>query len=393
MVNKVRKVIVKHRTMKNIFFLTCIISVVSCAKSKELVNLQTKEFFPIAVWYQDPSSANDYKEIGINMFIAIPGGLNEDRLNQLKNAGMKVICEPYEYEMTKLYEHAIVAWMHGDEPDNAQWNESKKSYDPCISPQLVINDYIKMKKNDPSRPVYLNLGRGVSYTNWIGRGTCTGDTASYKIDNNGYLKGCDIASFDIYPVNSHEVGIKDSLWLVGDGINNLKRWSNNSKPVWCWIETTRISEEATRKPNINEVKAQVWMAIISGADGIGYFCHSFYPKLDTKAMLNDVDMKKGIKSINQDITSLALVLSRPNTKYVTAIKSTNEVPIKVMTKKYSDSNYIFCVPMKPGETQVTFSVKKGKTVTVIGEKRTIPVINGMFTDNFRDYSVHLYKVN
>jgi hypothetical protein len=71
-----------------------------------------------------------------------------------------------------------------------------------------------MKKKDPSRPVYLNLGQGMAWPNWIGRGECFGDNDSYKISNNGYLKGCDIASFEIYPVNNYDEETGGNLWYV-----------------------------------------------------------------------------------------------------------------------------------------------------------------------------------
>ena len=162
----------------------------------------------------------------------------------------------------------------------------------------------KIRKKDPSRPVYLNVGRGVAYTNWVGRGVCRGRTDMYMVSNNGYLKGCDIASFDIYPVNSAEEDVAGQLWYVAKGIDNLREWSNNSRPVWCWIETTRISEKASRRPTPAEVKSQVWMAIIHGAKGFGYFCHSFIGTTDDAALLHDEVMIGSVKKINEQVTSL-----------------------------------------------------------------------------------------
>jgi hypothetical protein len=350
-------------------------------------------FFPIAVWAQNPSNALAYKEYGINMFISIHGGLDQDKLDHLKNANMKVIAHQNSFGLTNLEEPLIYAWMHGDEPDNAQRNRTENKWDPCRDPADIIRDYEKIKKKDPTRPVYLNVGRGVAYTNWVGRGTCRGRTDMYMVANNGYLKGCDIASFDIYPVNASEKDVEGQLWYVAKGIDNLREWSNFTKPTWCWIETTRISEKAKRKPTPDEVKSEVWMALIHGASGVGYFCHSFVGKTDDAALLHDAEMISSIKSINEQITLLAPVLNSADTRrYATVETSNDTVPVDILTKRDGKDNYIFAVAMRNGKTSATFEIKSGRTVEVLGEDRTIQVKKGKFTDEFDGYGVHLYRV-
>jgi hypothetical protein len=212
------------------------------------------------------------------MFIGIWGGLNREKLDAFREAGMLVICDQNDFALGNIDDPVIYAWMHDDEPDNAQWNSVTNQYDPCVDPAEIIRGYKQMKETDPSRPVYLNLGQGVAWPNWIGRGECFGDNDSYKISNNGYLKGCDIASFDIYPVNNYDEETGGNLWYVARGIENLLEWSEYSIPVWCWIETTKINDRSPRKPTPSEVRSQVWMALIHGASGYGYFCHSFHDR-------------------------------------------------------------------------------------------------------------------
>lgn len=352
------------------------------------------DFFPIAVWAQNPVNAAAYKENGINMYISIHGGIDQEKLDHLKKADMKVITHQNKFGLTVLHEPLIYGWMHGDEPDNAQRSKSgKNKWDPCKDPADIIRDYHKIKKNDPSRPVYLNVGRGVAYTNWVGRGVCRGRTDMYKISNNGYLKGCDIASFDIYPVNASEEDVRDQLWYVAKGIDSLQAWSENQKPAWCWIETTRISEKATRKPTPAEVRSEVWMALIHGAKGFGYFCHSFVGKTQDAALLHDAEMIQAVKEINEQVTSLARILNTPDSKGYATVKTSNEaIPVDIMTKKDGRTNYLFAVAMRDGKTTATFDVKSGKTVEVIGENRTIPIKKGKFSDEFSDYGVHLYRI-
>ena len=50
-------------------------------------------FFPVAVWLQDPSNAAAYKNAGVNMYVGLWNELDAVQLTKLTNAGMKVICE------------------------------------------------------------------------------------------------------------------------------------------------------------------------------------------------------------------------------------------------------------------------------------------------------------
>lgn len=350
-------------------------------------------FFPIAVWAQRPELAPAYKENGINMFINIYGGLDEEKMRELRNANMKVITHQNAYGLTQLREPLIYGWINGDEPDNAQRNKTKNNWDPCIDPADVIRDYKEIKRNDPGRPVYLNVGPGVAHTHWVGRGVCRGRTDMYKISNNGYLKGCDIASFYLYPVNSSEKEVQGKLWYMAKGIDSLRAWSNRQKPAWCWIETTRISDNAVKGPTPKEVRAEVWMALIHGAKGFGYFCHSFAGETVDDALLQDREMIRMVRSINEQVTALAPVLNGPDTRGYARVRSDDpNVPVDILTKRDKKINYIFAAAMRDQTTSATFYVKSGKTVEVLGENRIINIKRGKFTDAFSAYGVHLYRI-
>jgi hypothetical protein len=345
--------------------------------------------FPIAVWLQSAGNAYQYKQAGINLFVG--NTLNLQTLNQLNVDKMKVMCDQNAYALAHLSDTLIYGWIQQDEPDNAQWNDVTKTYDPCIDPAVIIERYDSIRAKDSTRPVYLNVGMGASYTIWGGRGTCWGKTNMYPVYNNGYFKGCDIASFDIYPVNYSNSPV--GLWYVSKGIDSLKKWTENKKPVWCWIETTRIDSTSPRKPTITEVKSEVWMALIHGATGFGYFCHSFYPAFDEAALLHDTAMLSAVKKINLQVTSLTKVLYGPNTTgYASAGSSSAMVPIDIMTKNQNGQDYLFAVAMRSGVTTVTFTIDSGNYVEVLGEGRFIAAPEGSFKDDFSSYAVHLYKI-
>ena len=351
-------------------------------------------YFPIAVWLQDPAkNGTAYKSNGINTFVGLWNQLDQPQLNALKSSDLKVICAQNSFGLGLTNEPLVTGWMHGDEPDNAQWNATTQKYDPCIDPNIIISNYHTIKQNDPSRPVYLNLGQGVAYNNYVGRGTCRNNLDTYKVATNGYLVGCDIASFDIYPVNNTDGITNGKLEYVALGIQNLISWSGN-KQSWCWIESTRISDSSPRKPTPSEVKSEVWMGLIHGAKGFGYFCHSFVTgATDEAAMLHDPDMISAIKSINSQISSLAVVLNNPTTTgYATVTSDNASVPVDFMSKNYAGVNYIFAIAMRNGQTNATFTLTSGNSVEALGEGRSITVTNVKFTDTFLPYSIHLYKI-
>src|SRR5690606_25149014 len=97
------------------------------------------DFFPIAVWAQNPVNAAAYKENGVNMFISIHGGIDQEKLDYLRKADMKVITLQNKFGLTQLDEPLIYGWMHGDEPDNAQRSRSgNNKWDPCKDPADII---------------------------------------------------------------------------------------------------------------------------------------------------------------------------------------------------------------------------------------------------------------
>jgi hypothetical protein len=235
----------------------------------------------------------------------------------------------------------------------------------------------------------MNLGQGVSYIDWVGRGTCSGDTLSYP----GYIEGCDIISYDIYPVTSKYDLIRNNLWYVPQGIDNLRRWSGDKKPVWCWIETTHINSE--NKPTPSQVKAEVWMALIHGAKGFGYFCHEWVPESNPNGLLEDPVMFPAVSEINALIHQLTPVLNSPDIQDMVTVESSNSsVPVDIMVKHYDDTLYVFAVSMREGAATATFIINgiQDGEISVIAEDRGLTVSNGMFEDDFQDYKVHLYKM-
>ncbi|MEN8118172.1 MAG: hypothetical protein ABFS16_14400 [Bacteroidota bacterium] len=401
--------------IKTIFFstLTLLFLFTSCVNKQEEKssepNVQDKQefvnglpddpaYFPIAVWLQDAEYAKDYKEIGINLYVAKWGKMTEEYLDLLKEAEMPIICGLDEITKKHIENPIIVGWhMLPDEPDNAQPAKGEKhKYGPCEDPEDTKKKYDTIKAIDSTRPVYLGLGVGISYHGYRGRGgECSGDTTMYP----EYTKAGDIFGWDVYPLaGPPQSRVFRDYSYIGYGMDNMMRWAHG-KPTWMAIATTRIRKFGLM-PNGDNVQSAVWMAIIHGAKGIVYFSHGFYPKLDETGLLNNKPVAEAVKKMNAQITELAPVINSPNVEgLVKVAERPFEQTVDLMVKKYNGDYYIFTIEANGEQFSTSLILDKkiqGKKVEVLYEGRTIDVQDGTFSDTFtkkEGFTHHIYRIS
>ncbi|KAA5545394.1 hypothetical protein FYK55_07015 [Roseiconus nitratireducens] len=349
------------------------------------------EFFPIAVWLQAPKNAKRYRDAGINLYVGLYRGPTEEQLRVLDEAGMETICSQNGVGLNSEFSDVIVGWMHGDEPDNAQARRDGKGYGPPIEPQVIVENYERLRAADPTRPIFLNLGQGVAYDNYIGRGVRRNHLEDYP----EYIKGCDIVSFDIYPVVHRKEQIAGKLEYVPKGVERLRRWADPKQIVWNCIECSRISNTEV-KPTAEQVRSEVWMSLIHGSQGIIYFVHQFEPRFREASLLDDPELLAGVTAINRQIRQLAPVLNSPTVDDVMQVVSEPEdASIKTLCKRHGGKEYVFAVNLQNRDVNATFQLTPSTSVSdvdVLGEERTLRINDGQFQDAFGGYGVHLYRI-
>lgn len=355
-------------------------------------------YFPIAVWLQQPRNAPRFKQAGFNLYVGLWQGPTEEQLSTLREAKMPVICEQNAVGLKHREDPIIVGWMHQDEPDNAQPvtdpATGRKGWGGPVPPERVVEWYRQIKSKDPDRPVLLNLGQGVANDSWVGRGT-----GAHPDDYFTYVKGADIISYDVYPVAG--LNSEDLLWYVAKGLERLHLWTrwnestDGKKIIWNALECTRISN-LERKPTPHHVRAEVWMSLVHGSQGIIYFVHQFEPNFVEAALLEDREMLEAVTAINRQIHDLAPVLNSPTViDGATVQSSAPNVPVHCMFKRYQGATYLFAVGMRNASTTAEFTVQglpERVTAEVMGEGRRIPVRRGRFEASFKPYEVHLYRI-
>jgi len=359
---------------------------------REFVNGLPKDagFFPIAVWLQQPSSAANFADMGINTFIGLWRPPTEAGLAEIERHGLHLIVQQTPEAIALLDKRVIRGWLHVDEPDNAQ-PTGGGGHGDCIGPEDVVQAYGKIRAVDATRPVYLNFGQAVANPRWYGRGAkCSMITP--KDYYTAASRGADIVAFDIYPAaetrQSHVMGRLD---LVGRGVANLKAWSPPGQPVWAAIETTHINNPS-RRPSPQEVGSEVWMALIHGASGITYFVHEWKPSFREDGVFRYPDTVDEIRRINAQIANLAAVLNSATVP--TGVSIDAPIEIAAMMKRHGADTYVFAVNMerRGAEARLALADVKGGRALVVGEDRFVDLNGGSIEDRFEAYAVHIYRI-
>jgi len=109
------------------FFAAFLFSGISSNGQNTAANTLDPGYFPIGVWLQAPALADEYKANGVNLFVGVHQGLDQEKLNHFRTAGMRFICSQNDFALSHRDEPLIYAWMHGDEPDNAQLNRQTET--------------------------------------------------------------------------------------------------------------------------------------------------------------------------------------------------------------------------------------------------------------------------
>ena len=351
-----------------------------------------KPFFPIAVWAQPHWEVANLKQLGINTIynngLGSPEDSNVQLLDTLAAHDMYAFLgfhDPLHPDFNSVRNHpSLLAWTFGDEPD---------LYGTPVA--TLVAEHDRIRAHDPIRPTLMNLTGGFYWDTNYGN---SNNEALY----HQYTDIAEMISFDHYPVsgwNRHE-------FLYQPGIMTktmLDRYVNRQKLVGAIIETCdqRLSwvPPETPSPTPQQMRFQIWDAIINGAQMIGYFTIAFDPFVWSNVTPeNEAEL---IRSNDQIKRLTNVILSSDRTQELNVqISEANQRPLNYTVRKNGNNYYLFVSnasmatsPNSYPPAQATFQfANPPQFIEVFDESRTITANGNRFTDNFTGLGVHIYRI-
>lgn len=382
----------------------------------------------IGVWMQSPTRERNgipnvitYKKLGINTYIGLwqwptenwaYSGYTMKTAKALKENGMKVYAgnndSAVEWNKNNPdYADTFIGYMLGDEADMFKVNYNPDDPASVEKWSWTLPDNWKsagddLKMKDPTREIYANFGKpfaGGHYSPMPG--------STRELDFEKYVGPTNVYSCDFYGMTDpYEARNNHGIWTYGRAVKNAIKHSGG-RPVLGFLEVSspwKISDnekQLAKEMRAEWVKPIVWNMIISGAKGIVYFCHNFLPEKTggEAACLDEPGMPEAMADANSSIQKYADILLSDDVSGIT-VTTTGAVDVVFMTKKYKGFTYIFAMGngnsgnIEGADVECTFSIPaKIEGVAVVeNENRDIAVSNGEFTDNFKPYEVHIYKI-
>ena len=214
-------------------------------------------FFPImAIDQCAPADIARGKALGINLVVneSCPGVAPTGQLALLRRNALAVL--PIQARNTRGA--GLVGWTYPDEPDNNGW-----------TPASLAKAHPYERGNADGLVTFLTT---------TGRFFREAPYGSPQVSPAGYAafaRLADMAGFDLYPLNA----CQSDLTAVYDAQRAFVKLAGPT-PTFQWIETGPIRPTYCGgfAMTPDELSAEVWLAVIGGARGIGYFTHTWSPE-------------------------------------------------------------------------------------------------------------------
>ena len=356
--------------------------------------------------YHHPKTANAFKtlsENGYNYVKVKPDSTELDKAydNNLNTWIYTTIFEKYDSAtsvsklkklINKYKNHpALLYWEIEDEPAFT-WNSAAAR----ISPNEMQKAFDIIKENDNKHGIITNHGP-VNLISTLKK----------------YKTSTDVVAVDVYPIIPK--GIKPSYALFDDGlqgdllnsypsqvgeyVDKMKTVVDNSKPVFAvlqgfsWEMLKPVGERDTSiilYPSYEESRFMAYNAVVHGANGILIWGTNYTPQ-PSRFIDN-------LNRVTKELSEMQSVLVSKSTANNIGIEYHElgysvDAGVEFITKKVDDNFYLITVNSDKNPVKVTFSeLENFESVDVLKENRNIELTKGKFTDKYKPFDVHIYRI-
>jgi hypothetical protein len=251
-----------------------------------------------------------------------------------------------------------------------------------VDPEVLLDQYAQWKKAAPNVPVFLNVSGGHLLFRKTPRDT-------YK----EHFRAADWIGNDFYPVT----GWNQPTWLprIGQAID-LARELSDGKPQFAFVETSRQqlawTPKNTRGVTPDELRAEIWQAVVHGARGIVYFPQQFNP-FQFDATPSDVSLE--LVKQNAILEKLGPILaSQHNPK---GMKVSVAPPLEAAWRKGADGTCYAIIVNMSGDALKSQAVKltgfpDGFVRMLTEEEKPIVTVDQAFTSDFPAFRAAVYRL-
>jgi hypothetical protein len=363
---------------------------VACPSVAVAADPPPASLFPVGVFLQPVANFDIWKARGVNTVVDFwPGQQPLEEWNAAAvQRGLYMIRAPRDIPSQDINQKYLLAWSHHDEPELNG-----------VSVTQVQASYAVLHATDPKRPVYINF----SGWNVLSQSDTLPDSLYQQ-----YVNGADWTGQDIYPITGF--GRADWLdysktatdrWTAGIAVDKLRQLSGG-KPQFAYIETSDQKlgwVPNGRGPTPDELRGEVWDAIIHGAKGIVYF-----PQQIGGTFIHDATIATVAAEITKQdalINSLGAVLNNVDdvTDHRITLTSGGKVnPLLEATwRELGGKKYLFVLNMSSltlsNQAFTIAGLGQLAGMDVLNEARSESLANGTISDTFSPWQLHIYTTS
>jgi hypothetical protein len=337
------------------------------------IKIEGKPFFPIMSWAQSQTEVEDNLDIGVNTFMGVDG--NQQKLVDEIDGRAYVVSRFIDDNKSKQNYYGEIGQHLPDEADGYG---------------ILPEDLPKTRRvEETGRLIFQTLT--FHYSAQEAKITRKDGRVITDSDYRDYINNADVIGTDLYPM-SHGC-LNPNFGNKPGGVYDYQKELTElagSKPTYQWIEVNQIEGDCGDNPVTPQItRAEVYLAIAGGADGIGYFTYGW-----DKGKMNrfDVDsaMRITLKKLSREIETLTPVLLAPEIP----IAAGKKAAIKIGGRDYKGEYYMLAVnstnqPVIWNRKLTNLDLGNQK-LAIYNSKQFVKAKNGWVSDRFEPYEVKIY---